>query len=78
MQRYTIRSPLVAIRLSPNDSGGAVLAPLPTDAIVATLGPSNLGKGMVEVLWECDRYAVFELDLSTRAVPESGEQAVGD
>ena len=80
MQRYSISMPLVAIRLCPSgDSNKAgVMSSLPSEAIVETLGPSNLGRGMVEVSWQRQRYAVFELDLSTRAVPESVEEAVGD
>jgi hypothetical protein len=80
MQRYTISTPLVAIRLCPSaDSDKAgVMSSLPSDAIVEIQGPSELGRGMVEVSWHHHRYAVFERDLSTRAVPESVEEAVGD
>lgn len=80
MQTYTITTPLVAIRLCPcseSDKAG-VMSSLPSDAIVEIQGPSNLGRGMVEVSWQRQRYAVFELDLSTRAVQESVEEAVGD
>jgi hypothetical protein len=40
---------------------------LPPDAIVETQGPSSLGTGMIEVVWERQRYAVFEWDLKDRA-----------
>ena len=79
MQRYTISSPLVAIRLCPSsesDKAGAVSS-LPSDVVVETVGPSDLGTGMVEVTWQRQRYAVFELDLVERAtLVESA--AVGD
>lgn len=78
MQRYIISSPLVAIRLCPSaDSDKAgVMSSLPADAIVEIHGPSNLGRGMVEVSWQHQRHAVFELDLMARAVPDSVEEAV--
>ena len=67
MQRYAISSPLVAIRLCPSETDkGGVMSSLPSEAIVETRGPSDLGKGMVEVSWQHQRYAVFELDLETR------------
>jgi hypothetical protein len=80
MQRYSISTSLVAIRLCPSgDSDKAgVMSSLPSDAIVEILGPSKLGRGMVEVSWQRQRYAVFERDLTARAVPESVEEAVGD
>ena len=49
---------------------------LPSDAVVETLGPSDLGTGMIEVSCERQRYAVFELDLETRATPEPMEEGV--
>ena len=80
MQRYTISTPLVAIRLCPSADSDkvGVMSSLPSDAIVDALGPSDLGKGMIEVSWERKRYVVFELDLATRATVESNEEAVGD
>jgi anti-sigma factor RsiW len=78
MQRYSIDTPLVAIRLCPSsDSDKAgVMSSLPADAVVEIQGPSNLGRGMVEVSWQHHRYAVFELDLMARAVPDSVKEAV--
>ena len=62
MQRYSISTPLVAVRLfrleETEKAGGAV---------VEIHGPSNLGDGMVEVSWDQQRLAVFERDLVTRA-----------
>ena len=80
MQRYSISTPLVAIRLCPSgDSDKAgVMSSLPSDAIVETLGPSDLARAMVEVSWQDQRYAVFELDLATRATPEPTEEAIGE
>jgi hypothetical protein len=68
MQRYSINTPLVAIRLSPAGESGktGVMSSLPSDAIVEHLGHSDLGTGMIEVAWEHQRYAVFERDLKLR------------
>jgi hypothetical protein len=73
MQRYTITTPLVAVRLYPRSEAekAGVMASLPSDALVEIQGPSVVGAGMVEVLWDRQRYAVFELDLEARAIPES-------
>lgn len=79
MQRYSITSPLVAIWLCPSsetDKTG-VMSSLPSDAIVEARGPSGLGTGMIEVTWQRQRYAVFELDLTTRAILELSGEAVG-
>jgi len=68
MQRYSINTPLVAIRLCPfgeSDKAG-VMTSLSSEAIVETLGHSDLGTGMIEVSWEHQRYAVFERDLKVR------------
>ena len=69
MQRYTIITPLVAIRLCgpDNDTDKAGMTFLPADAIVETHGPSSLGRGMIEVSSDNRRYAVFERDLLDRA-----------
>jgi len=71
MQRYRITTTLVAIRLcvSSNVDKAGVMMSLPSDAVVAVCGPSRLGKGMIEVSWERQPYAVFELDLASRAIP---------
>ena len=78
MQRYSITSPLVAVRLCPSTDSDkeGVMTSLPSDAIVEARGPSGLGTGMIEVTWQRQRYAVFELDLTTRAMPELSEEAV--
>ena len=68
MQRYSISTPLVAIRLCPSselDKGGVVTS-LPAKAVVEIHGPSKLGIGMVEVTWHCQRFTVFERDLKVR------------
>lgn len=80
MQRYTISTPLVAVRLCPSDDSNkpGVMTSLPSDAVVEIEGPSRLGSGMVEVSWERQLYAVFELDLATRATLESNQEAVSD
>jgi hypothetical protein len=76
VQRFTITTPLVAVRLYPrSDSEKAgVIASLPSDALVEIQGPSGLGTGMIEVSWDRQRYAVFELDLESRATLESDVQ----
>jgi hypothetical protein len=73
MLRYAITSPLVAIRLCPSNERekAGEMTSLPSDVVVEAHGPSRLGRGMVEVTWQCQRYAVFELDLATRATPQS-------
>ena len=78
MQRYRITTPLVAIRLypSPEVEKAGVMSSLPYDAVVETQGPSRFGNSMIEVTWEHQRYAVFELDLATRAA-SINEQSVG-
>ena len=70
MQRYSINTPLVAIRLCPGSDGDTpgVLCSLSQDATVEVIGPCGIA-GMVEVVWEGKRYAVFELDLANRAQP---------
>ena len=80
MQGYSISTPLVAIRLCPSgDSDKAgVMSSLPSDAIVEIGGPSDLGRAMVEVSWPDQRYAMFELDLATRATLEPTEEAIGE
>jgi hypothetical protein len=69
MQRYSITTPLPAIRLFQSDrtEKAGVMALLPAKAVVEMRGPSELGIGMVEVTWQCHRFAVFLRDLATRA-----------
>jgi len=69
MQRYTISSPLVAVRLCRSNEAEktGVMTSIPADAVVEIYGPSDLGDGMIEVAWEHQRYAVFRRDLITRA-----------
>ena len=69
MQRYSITTPLVAVRLSPSPDGeiAGVMSSLPSGAIVESSGSSELGIDMIEVVWEYQRYAVFQRDLATRA-----------
>jgi len=74
MQRYSIFSPLVAVRLCPPNetrSPGA-LTFLPSDAVVEACGPSDVKTGMIEVSWEHQRFKVFLQDLETRAIPSPG------
>jgi hypothetical protein len=68
MQRYSITTPLPAIRLFVSDKTekAGVMALLPAKAVVEIRGPSDVGTGMVEVSWEHQRYAVFERDLKVR------------
>jgi len=71
MQRFSIITPLVAVRLfqSNETEKAGVMTTLPPKALVEIHGPSDLGDGMVEVTWEHQRYAVFERDLVARATP---------
>ena len=68
MQRYSINTPLPAIRLfqSHESEKAGVMTLLPAKAVVEMRGPSDLGAGMVEVTWQCHRFAVFQRDLATR------------
>jgi hypothetical protein len=69
MQRYSVTSSLPAIRLFPpheTDKAG-VMSLLPAKAVVETRGQSDLGTGMIEVTWHCQRYAVFQRHLLMRA-----------
>jgi len=69
MQQYCIHTQLVAVRLcasSDSDKAG-VMSSLPSGAIVESSGPSELGTDMIEVVWEHQRFAVFQGDLATRA-----------
>lgn len=77
MQRYQIKTPLVAIRLcsSSDTETGGVMSSLPRDAIIETRGPSSLGTGMIEVSWGHHRYVIFELDLTERASLVSAQAA---
>jgi hypothetical protein len=51
-----------------------MLVSLPEDAMVEVGGRSPVGQGMLDVSWQSERYAVFELDLESRAIPELQEQ----
>ncbi len=68
MQRYSITTPLIAVRLFRSDDPekAGVMTTLPPKTVVEIHGPSDLGTGMVEVAWEHRRFAVFERDLKVR------------
>jgi hypothetical protein len=63
MRRYKTTTPLVAMQTA------GLMVSLPRDITVEVSGVSAV-PGMVEVLWQRESYAVFELDLKTRALPE--------
>jgi hypothetical protein len=69
MQRYSVTSSLPAIRLfqSQETDKAGVMTLLPAKAVVEIRGPCDLGTGMVEVKWHCQRYAVFQRHLAIRA-----------
>ena len=75
MQQYRITIPLVAIRLYsfPDNEKPGMLVSLPEDAMVEVGGRSPVGRGMLEVTWQSERYAVFELDLAERGTLELHE-----
>ena len=50
-----------------------MLVSLPEDAMVEVGGRSPVGEGMLEIRWQSERYAVFELDLEERGALESRE-----
>jgi hypothetical protein len=68
MQRYSITTPLIAVRLfrSHETEKAGVMTTLPANALVEIHGPSDVGDGMIEVSWEHQRYAVFERDLKVQ------------
>jgi len=76
MKRYRITTPLVAVQLYRSGESGkrGMLVSLPEDATLEVGGRSSVGQGMLEVTWQSERYAVFELDLESRATPEPQEQ----
>ena len=47
-----------------------MLVSLPEDAMVEVGGRSQVGQGMLEIRWQSERYAVFELDLAERGTLE--------
>jgi hypothetical protein len=69
MARYRLTTPLIAIRLlaSRDSEKPGMLVSLPEDAMVEVGGRSPVGRGMLEISWQSERYAVFELDLEERA-----------
>jgi hypothetical protein len=68
MQRYSITTPLIAVRLfrSRETEKAGVMTTLPAEAVLEIHGPSSLGDGMIEVAWAEQRFAVFERDLKVR------------
>lgn len=71
MMRYRLTEPLIAIRLhASRESEKSMLVSLPEDARVEVGGRSPVGRGMLEISWQSERYAVFELDLEERATLE--------
>jgi hypothetical protein len=61
MQRYSITTPLIAVRLfrSHETEKAGVMTALPPKAVVEIHGPSDVGDGMIAVAWEHQRFAVF-------------------
>ena len=72
MKRYRLTTPLIAIRLdaSKDSEKPGMLVSLPEDAMVEVGGRSPVGRAMLEISWQSERYAVFELDLEERATLE--------
>jgi hypothetical protein len=75
MKWYRLTIPLIAIRLHSKDSEKpGLLVSLPEDAMVEVGGCSPVGRGMLEIRWQSQRYAVFESDLEERSILELQEQ----
>jgi hypothetical protein len=76
MKRYRLTTPLIAIRLhaSKDSEKPGMLVSLPEDAMVEVGGRSPAGRGMLEIRWQSERYAVFESDLEERGILELQEQ----
>ena len=76
MKRYRLTTPLIAIRLhaSKDSEKPGMLVSLPEEAMVEVGGRSPVGRGMLEIRWQSERYAVFESDLEERSIVELQEQ----
>jgi hypothetical protein len=76
MKRYRLTTPLIAIRLhaSRDSEKPGMLVSLPEDAMLEVGGRSPVGRGMLEISWQSERYAVFESDLEDRSILELQEQ----
>jgi hypothetical protein len=80
MQRYSMTSSLPAIRLFPpheTDKAG-VMSLLPAKAVVEIRGQSELGDGMIEVTWHCQRSAVLQRHLLMRATLVDSKRLVSE
>jgi hypothetical protein len=76
MKRYRLTTPLLAIRFhaSKDSEKPGMLVSLPEDAMVEVGDRSPVGRGMLEITWQSERYAVFESDLEDRSILELQEQ----
>jgi hypothetical protein len=76
MKWYRLTTPLIAIRLhaSKDSEKPGMLVSLPEDAMVEVGDRSPIGRGMLEIRWQSERYAVFESDLEERGSLELQEQ----
>ena len=64
--RLITATPLSAVRLSPA-TASRTFTYIPDHALLETLGDSVLA-GMVEVTWQGEKYAAFDVDLAERCV----------
>jgi hypothetical protein len=72
LARYTTITPLVALQLyACTGQPSGVITSLPQNRTMVVCGTSRFATGMIEVSWQGERYAVFELDFKARSFSES-------
>jgi hypothetical protein len=71
LARYTTITPLVALQLyARTGQPSGVITSLPQNVTMIICGISRFASRMIEVSWQGERYAVFELDFKARSVSE--------
>ena len=79
LTRFRIVTPLLALQLHRNTGRpSGVITTLPQNATVDISGTASFATGIIEVSWQCERYAVVELDFRARAVLESNGRPTND
>lgn len=69
MEVFVLSSPVCAVKIASNREGAGAacgLVTIPSGAVLMPAGQSTLS-GMVDVHWNEDLYALFSVDLETRA-----------
>ena len=67
--RYTLTKPLRAVKLGAQVNGkSGIITEIPNGSTIEVDSGKKL-PGMMNVIWQGERYALFPCDLMTRAVP---------